>query len=75
MRCLLCSDEMLSRGFKDQIYLTFQQVGPDVQVGLFSATLDKETIDITDRFMTNPIRILVRKEEVRSRVACCVVLS
>lgn len=58
------ADEMLSRGFKEQIYLTFQQIGDNVQVGLFSATLDKETIEITKRFMKEPIRILVRKEEV-----------
>lgn len=58
------ADEMLSRGFKEQIYLTFQQIGDNVQVGLFSATLDKETIEITHRFMKDPIRILVRKEEV-----------
>lgn len=58
------ADEMLSRGFKEQIYMTFQQLSDNVQVGLFSATLDKETIEITNRFMNNPIRILVRKEEV-----------
>uniref|UniRef100_A0A6A7G2W4 RNA helicase n=1 Tax=Hirondellea gigas TaxID=1518452 RepID=A0A6A7G2W4_9CRUS len=58
------ADEMLSRGFKDQIYQTFQGIGSDVQVCLFSATMDKETIEITQRFMTSPIRILVKKEEV-----------
>lgn len=58
------ADEMLSRGFKEQIYMTFQRISDNVQVGLFSATLDKETIEITHKFMKDPIRILVKKEEV-----------
>lgn len=57
------ADEMLSRGFKDQIYDIFQALPPDVQVGLFSATMTQEALDITRRFMTNPIRILVKQDE------------
>jgi superfamily II DNA/RNA helicase len=33
------ADEMLSRGFKDQIYDVFQHLPPTVQVCLFSATM------------------------------------
>lgn len=58
------ADEMLSRGFKDQIYQTFQTIDPKVQVCLFSATMDNDTIEITQKFMSDPIRILVKKEEV-----------
>ena len=61
---------MLSCGFKEQIYLTFQQIGDNVQFGMFSATSGKETIEITQRLMKDPIRILVRKEEVRTRDVC-----
>lgn len=57
------ADEMLSRGFKDQIYEIFKFLPEDVQVGLFSATMDKEALDITRQFMNNPIRILVQAEE------------
>ena len=33
------ADEMLSRGFKDQIYDVFRSCRPEVQVVLFSATM------------------------------------
>jgi superfamily II DNA/RNA helicase len=57
---------MLSRGFKDQmIYDIFRQYLPaNVQVvGLFSATMAEEALEITNKFMNNPIRILVKKDE------------
>jgi translation initiation factor 4A len=57
------ADEMLSRGFKDQIYDIFQALPSSVQVGLFSATMPPDALDITRRFMNNPIRILVNKDE------------
>lgn len=57
------ADEMLSRGFKDQIYEIFQHLNTDVQVCLFSATMPEEILDISQRFMRNPIRILVKKDE------------
>lgn len=57
------ADEMLSRGFKDQIYDIFTALNQDVQVGLFSATMTGEALEITRRFMTNPIRILVKQDE------------
>jgi len=56
------ADEMLSRGFKAQIQEIFKHLPPDVQVGLFSATMPKEIIDITKDFMREPARILVKKE-------------
>jgi translation initiation factor 4A len=58
------ADEMLSRGFKDQIYDVFQCLPSDVQVGLFSATMPPEALEITEKFMTNPLRILVKQDEV-----------
>lgn len=57
------ADEMLSRGFKDQIHEIFKNLPIDVQVGLFSATMDQEALEITKRFMNNPIRILVQVDE------------
>ena len=57
------ADEMLSRGFKDQIYEIFQHLNTDVQVCLFSATMPEEILEISQRFMRNPIRILVKKDE------------
>ena len=57
------ADEMLSRGFKEQIYDCFQYLPSEVQVALFSATMPMEILNLTDRFMRNPIKILVKKEE------------
>jgi translation initiation factor 4A len=57
------ADEMLSRGFKDQIYDVFQFMPQTIQVCLLSATMPEEILEITHRFMRNPIRILVKKDE------------
>jgi translation initiation factor 4A len=57
------ADEMLSRGFKDQIYDCFQFLPETVQVALFSATMPVEILQLTQRFMRKPVRILVKKEE------------
>lgn len=54
---------MLSRGFKDQIYDVFKMLPQDVQVVLLSATMPAEVLDVTNRFMRNPVKILVKKEE------------
>jgi len=56
------ADEMLSRGFKDQIYDAFQFVPSNIQVCLFSATMPVDILEMTSRFMREPIRILVKKE-------------
>jgi len=57
------ADELLSAGFKDQIHDIFQNLHPKCQVALFSATMPQEVLDITQRFMNKPLRILVKKEE------------
>jgi len=57
------ADEMLSRGFKDQIYDVFRLLNSNIQVVLLSATMPAEVLDVTTKFMRDPIRILVKKEE------------
>jgi superfamily II DNA/RNA helicase len=57
------ADEMLSRGFKDQIYDVFQKLPPTVHVGLFSATMPTDVLELTSKFMRDPIRILVKRDE------------
>merc|ERR1712022_54337 len=57
------ADEMLSRGFKDQIYEVFRYLDSKVQVGLFSATMPNEVLEITSQFMREPVRILVKRDE------------
>jgi translation initiation factor 4A len=58
------ADEMLSLGFKEQIYDLFQHLPTNIQVGLFSATISPQTLEITRNFMNNPLQILVKQEEV-----------
>lgn len=57
------ADEMLSRGFKDQIQDVFKMLPTDVQVILLSATMPNEVLEVSKYFMRNPVQILVKKEE------------
>jgi len=57
------ADEMLSSGFKDQIYNIFQFLNYNIQVGLFSATFPSELYNLTTKFMRDPQRILVKQEQ------------
>lgn len=57
------ADEMLSQGFLELIYRIFQSIPRETQVGLFSATFPDELLEITDKFMNEPERILVKKEQ------------
>lgn len=56
------ADEMLSAGFKDQIYKIFQYMHNDIQIGLFSATVPETLEQLTTKFMRNPIKILVKAD-------------
>ena len=56
------ADEMLSRGFKEQIHTIFQYLNEKIQVAIFSATFPKEVLDLTDKFMNNPEKITIKKE-------------
>jgi len=54
----------LDRGFKDQIYEIFSCGLPkDTQVALFSATMPLDVMEVTHSFMRDPIRILVKRDE------------
>ena len=58
------ADEMLSKhGFQDIVYDIFQEMREDVQVGLFSATMPPEVLELTEKFMKEPIRVIVKAEE------------
>lgn len=57
------ADEMLSRGFKEQIYEVFQLLPPQTQVVLLSATMPPDVLEVTKNFMRDPIRILVKRDE------------
>ena len=57
------ADEMLSSGFKEQVYNIFQYMPNEIQVALFSATMPSELSSLTEKFMRSPIKILVKTEQ------------
>lgn len=57
------ADEMLSKGFKEQIRDIFSFLPGDIQIGLFSATMPIDILEISKSFMRDPARILVKKGE------------
>jgi len=57
------ADEMLSRGFKDQIYNIFQYMNENIQVALFSATLPPDIMALTKKFMRDPVEITMEVEK------------
>lgn len=57
------ADEMLSSGFKTQIYDIFSALPTKIQVGLFSATMPPDALELAHKFMKDPVRILVKRDE------------
>lgn len=57
------ADEMLSAGFKEQVYNIFNFLNSSVQVCLFSATLPEELHALASNFLRNPVKILVKSEQ------------
>ena len=57
------ADEMLSNGFKEQVYNIFQNFNNDIQVALFSATLPNSIFPIINKIMRNPVKICVKAEQ------------
>lgn len=56
------ADEMLSTGFKDQVYEIFQNLNDDVQICLFTATISDQLTQLSNKFMRDPIRLLVKTD-------------
>ena len=57
------ADEMLSKGFKEQIYNIFHQLDEEsVQIALFSATLSEELLEMSKKILRNPEKILVKSD-------------
>jgi translation initiation factor 4A len=57
------ADEMLSRGFLESIKEVIRFIPVSCQIALFSATMPSEIIALTSKFINNPAKILVKKEE------------
>ena len=57
------ADEILSSGFMDSIYNIIKSVPKTAQICLYSATMPKEILDLTNYFMDDPAMLLVNKDE------------
>lgn len=58
------ADEMLSMGFIDDIVTILSETPESRQTVLFSATMPKEILDLTERFQKNPVLIEINKKQV-----------
>ena len=56
------ADEILSQGFMETIYNIIQTVPKTTQICLYSATIPSEILELTDQFMNNPDKILVKSD-------------
>lgn len=57
------ADELLSSGFKTDIFNIFNYLNEDIQVAMFSATLPDEILTLINTIMRNPVRITVKSDE------------
>jgi len=59
------ADQMLEDRFKEQVMCILQKGFPkDTQVALFSATMDTEVLEVANKILQNPVKILVDATEV-----------
>ena len=56
------ADEMLSRGFQEQIHNILNKLPKTCQLIMFSATIPEDIFNIMNSAMTNPIKLLIQKE-------------
>lgn len=56
------ADESLSRGFTEPIYNIFELLPQSRQVALFSATIPQDVLELATRFMRDPVRICLNKD-------------
>lgn len=57
------ADTLLEEGFQEQIYEIYRYLPPATQVVVVSATLPNNVLQLTTKFMTDPVRILVKRDE------------
>ena len=57
------ADELLSHIFLNQIHDIFRLLPNDIQVGLYSATMTPDFFKLSNNFMRDPVKILVKNDE------------
>jgi ATP-dependent RNA helicase DeaD len=58
------ADRMLDMGFIEDIGFILARTPSNRQTGLFSATIDHTVMNICNRYMRNPVKVLVSKDEI-----------
>jgi ATP-dependent RNA helicase DeaD len=58
------ADRMLDMGFIEDIEFILSKVPYDRQTSLFSATIDQSVMNVCNKYMRNPEKILVSKDEI-----------
>lgn len=57
------ADTLLEEGFQESIQEIYRYLPPATQVVVVSATLPKDVLSMTKKFMTDPVKILVKRDE------------
>ena len=57
------ADEMLSKGFLEDMKEVISYIPPECRINLFSATMPKDIVTLTTNFMNDPAKILIKNEE------------
>lgn len=58
------ADRMLDMGFIEEVEYILSKIPARRQTNLFSATIDESVMSLCDKYMTNPEKILVSKDEI-----------
>ncbi|KAH7088618.1 DEAD-domain-containing protein [Auriculariales sp. MPI-PUGE-AT-0066] len=61
--CLDEADELLSRGFGEQIDEIYKLLPQQIQVVLFSATIPDNLLDVAKKITCDPVRIAIKRAE------------
>lgn len=58
------ADEMLNMGFREDIDKILESVPEERQTVLFSATMSKEILEITKKYLTDPVKVQITKTQI-----------
>jgi ATP-dependent RNA helicase DeaD len=58
------ADRMLDMGFIEDIGFILARVPTNRQTSLFSATIDQTVMNVCNRYLRNPVKVLVSKDEI-----------
>lgn len=57
------ADDLLQKGFLENMKEIISLIPTECRINLFSATMPKEIVSLTSNFMNDPVKILVKNEE------------